>query len=160
MAKREARLKDGIEAVAIVTPNHMHFPVAKAFLQRGIHVICDKPLTATLKEAKKLAELAEKSGAVFALTHNYTGYPMVRQAREMVQKGELGTVQLIHAEYVQDWLTTKSRRPATSRPNGAPIRRAPASAARSATSARMPTTSPASSPASTRKASPPTSRAS
>ena len=106
MAKREARLKDGIEAVAIVTPNHMHFPVAKAFLQRGIHVICDKPLTATLKEAKKLAELAEKSGTVFALTHNYTGYPMVRQAREMVQKGELGTIQLIHAEYVQDWLTT------------------------------------------------------
>ena len=91
MARREARLKDGIEAVAIVTPNHMHFPVAKAFLQRGIHVICDKPLTATLKEAKKLVELAEKSGKVFALTHNYTGYPMVRQAREMVQKGELGT---------------------------------------------------------------------
>ena len=106
MAKREARLKDGIEAVAIVTPNHMHFPVAKAFLQRGIHVICDKPLTATLKEAKKLAELAEKSGAVFALTHNYTGYPMIRQAREMVQKGDLGPIQLIHAEYVQDWLTT------------------------------------------------------
>ena len=110
MAKREARLKDGIEAVAIVTPNHMHFPVAKAFLQRGIHVICDKPLTATLKEAKKLAELAEKSGAVFALTHNYTGYPMIRQAREMVQKGELGTIQLIHAEYVQDWLTTNIER--------------------------------------------------
>jgi predicted dehydrogenase len=107
MAKREARLKDGIEAVAIVTPNHMHFPVAKLFLQKGIHVICDKPLTATLKEAKKLAELAKKSGKVFALTHNYTGYPMVRQAREMVQKGELGTIQLIQAEYVQDWLTTK-----------------------------------------------------
>ena len=65
----------------------MHFPVAKAFLQRGIHVICDKPLTATLKEAKKLAELAEKSGKIFALTHNYTGYPMVRQAREMVAEG-------------------------------------------------------------------------
>ena len=106
MAKREARLKDGIEAVAIVTPNHMHFPVAKAFLQRGIHVICDKPLTATLKEAKKLVEIAEKSGVIFALTHNYTGYPMVRHAREMVQKGELGTIQLVHAEYVQDWLTT------------------------------------------------------
>jgi predicted dehydrogenase len=107
MARAEAGRPDGIEAVAIVTPNHMHFPVAKAFLQRGIHVICDKPLTATLKEAKKLAELAEKSGCVFALTHNYTGYPMVRQAREMVQKGELGPVQLVHAEYVQDWLTTK-----------------------------------------------------
>ena len=106
MARREARLKGGIEAVAIVTPNHMHFPVAKAFLQKGIHVICDKPLTATLREAKKLAEVAQKSGRVFALTHNYTGYPMVRQAREMVQKGELGPIQLIHAEYVQDWLTT------------------------------------------------------
>jgi predicted dehydrogenase len=106
MARREARIRDGIEAVAIVTPNHMHFPVAKIFLQKGIHVICDKPLTATLREAKKLAELAQKSGKVFALTHNYTGYPMVRQAREMVAKGELGPIQLIHAEYVQDWLTT------------------------------------------------------
>src|SRR6185436_20007950 len=87
MAKREARLKDGVEAVAIVTPNHMHFPAAKAFLQRGIHVICDKPLTTTLREAKRLAEIVEKSGKVFALTHNYTGYPMVRQAREMVANG-------------------------------------------------------------------------
>ncbi len=95
--------------MAIVTPNHMHFPVAKAFLQKGIHVICDKPLTATLREAKKLAEIAEKSGKVFALTHNYTGYPMVRQAREMVATGELGTIQLIQAEYVQDWLTTQDR---------------------------------------------------
>jgi predicted dehydrogenase len=106
MARREARLKDGIEAVAVVTPNHMHYPVARAFLQRGIHVICDKPLTATLKDAKRLAELAQKSGAVFALTHNYTGYPMIRQAREMVAAGELGDLRLIHAEYLQDWLTT------------------------------------------------------
>ena len=106
MARREARLKDGIEVVAIVTPNHMHFPVAKAFLQRGIHVICDKPLTANLRDAKKLAELVRKSGKVFALTHNYTGYPMVRQAREMVAAGELGEIRLVHAEYVQDWLTT------------------------------------------------------
>jgi predicted dehydrogenase len=107
MAKREARLKDGIEAVAIVTPNHMHAPVARAFLQRGIHVICDKPLTTTLREAKRLQETVEKSGKVFALTHNYTGYPMVRQAREMVANGLLGNLRLIHAEYVQDWLTTK-----------------------------------------------------
>ena len=106
MARREARLKDGIEAVAIVTPNHMHFPVASAFLKRGIHVICDKPLTTTLKEAKKLAALAEKSGRVFALTHNYTGYPMVRQAREMVAAGALGALRLVNVEYVQDWLTT------------------------------------------------------
>jgi predicted dehydrogenase len=107
MARREARLKDGIEAVAIVTPNHMHFPVAKAFLQRGIHVICDKPLTANLREARKLAELAERSGRVFALTHNYTGYPMIRQARDMVRRGALGEIRLVHAEYVQDWLTTR-----------------------------------------------------
>ena len=106
MARREARLKDGIEVVAIVTPNNMHFPVAKAFLQRGIHVICDKPLTANLRDAKKLAELVHKSGKVFALTHNYTGYPMIRQAREMIAAGELGEIRLVHAEYVQDWLTT------------------------------------------------------
>ncbi len=107
MAKREGRIKDGIEAVAIVTPNHMHFPVAKAFLSRGIHVICDKPMTTTLRDAKKLAALVQKSGKVFALTHNYTGYPMIRQARAMVAGGELGTIRLVHANYVQDWLTTK-----------------------------------------------------
>ena len=106
MARREARLKQGIEAVAIVTPNHMHFPVAKAFLKHGIHVICDKPLTTTLKDARKLAELVERSGKVFALTHNYTGYPMVRQAREMVADGRLGEIRLVHVEYVQDWLAT------------------------------------------------------
>jgi predicted dehydrogenase len=106
MARREARLEDGIEAVAIVTPNHMHFPVAKAFLRRGFHVICDKPLTATLPEARKLAALVERSGAVFALTYNYTGYPLVRQARAMVASGELGELRLIQAEYAQDWLTT------------------------------------------------------
>ena len=106
MARREARLKDGIEAVAIVTPNHMHFPVASAFLKRGIHVICDKPLTTTLKAARQLAALAAKSGRVFAVTHNYTGYPMVRQAREMVAAGKLGKLRLVHVEYVQDWLST------------------------------------------------------
>jgi predicted dehydrogenase len=107
MARREARRKDGIDAVAIVTPNHLHFPAARAFLDRGIHVICDKPLTTTLKDARKLAELVEKSGCVFALTHNYTGYPMVRQARQMVADGQLGTVRVVQAEYAQDWLTTK-----------------------------------------------------
>ena len=106
MARREARLRDGIEAVAIVTPNHMHFPVASAFLKRGIHVICDKPLTTTLMGARQLAALAAKSGRVFAVTHNYTGYPMVRQAREMVAAGKLGKLRLVHVEYVQDWLST------------------------------------------------------
>ncbi len=105
MAAREARRKDSIEAVAIVTPNHMHAPVALAFLKRGIHVICDKPLTATLPEAKRLSRAAEASGAVFVLTHNYTGYPMVRQAREMVAAGDLGEIRLVQVEYAQDWLS-------------------------------------------------------
>jgi predicted dehydrogenase len=105
MAAKEARRKDGIDAVAIVTPNHMHAPVALQFLKRGIHVICDKPLTATLPEAKKLAKAAEASGVVFALTHNYTGYPMIRQAKAMIANGDLGDLRLVNVEYVQDWLT-------------------------------------------------------
>ncbi|MGJ8627322.1 MAG: Gfo/Idh/MocA family protein [Sulfitobacter sp.] len=105
MAKREARLKNGIEAVAIVTPNHMHYPVAREFLKRGIHVICDKPMTSTLPDARKLAKLAEHSDALFVLTHNYTGYPMVRQARDMVASGRLGKIRLVQVEYVQDWLS-------------------------------------------------------
>jgi predicted dehydrogenase len=105
MASKEARRKDGIDAVAIVTPNHMHAPVAQQFIRRGIHVICDKPLTATLPEAKKLAKAAQASGVIFALTHNYTGYPMVRHAKAMVGAGELGAIRLVNVEYVQDWLT-------------------------------------------------------
>ena len=107
MAKREGRLKDGIDAVAIVTPNHMHYPAARAFLKRGIHVICDKPLTATLADARKLVKLADASDALFVLTHNYTGYPMARQARQMVAEGALGTTRLVQVEYAQDWLTEK-----------------------------------------------------
>lgn len=106
MAAREARRKDGIEAVAIVTPNHMHAPVAREFLKRGIHVICDKPLTATLAEARRLAKAAQGSGALFVLTHNYTGYPMVRQARAMVASGALGAIRVVQVEYAQDWLAT------------------------------------------------------
>jgi predicted dehydrogenase len=83
----------------------MHYPVAKAFLEAGIHVICDKPLTSTLADAKKLAALVAKTGRLFVLTHNYTGYPMVRQAREMVASGKLGDIRVVHAEYPQDWLT-------------------------------------------------------
>ena len=105
MAIREAKLKNGIEAVAIVTPNHVHYEAAKEFLKRGIHVICDKPLTSTLSDARKLKKLAEESDALFVLTHNYTGYPMVRQAREMVASGELGAIRLVQMEYPQDWLT-------------------------------------------------------
>jgi predicted dehydrogenase len=105
MAAKEARRKDGIDAVAIVTPNHMHAPVAMQFLKRGIHVICDKPLTATLADAKRLAKAAQASGVVFALTHNYTGYPMIRQAKAMVASGDLGELRVVQVEYAQDWLT-------------------------------------------------------
>ncbi len=105
MAKREARLKGGIEAVAVVTPNHLHAAVAQAFLQRGIHVICDKPLTATVSQARRLSRAADRSEALFVLTHNYSGYPMVRQAREMVAEGRLGTLRVVQVEYPQGWLS-------------------------------------------------------
>ena len=111
MAKAEARRADGIEAVAIVTPNHLHYPAAKAFIEAGIHVICDKPMTLDLKEARALAALlAERKDQIFALTHNYSGYPMVRQARAMVLAGELGAIRLVEGEYPQDWLTTPLER--------------------------------------------------
>ena len=105
MAIREARLKNGIEAVAIVTPNHVHYAAAREFLKRGIHVICDKPLTATMADARKLVKAAEASDALFVLTHNYTGYPLMRQAREMIARGDLGKIRLVQVEYAQDWLT-------------------------------------------------------
>ncbi len=105
MAIREARLKSGIEAVSIVTPNHVHYAAAREFLKRGIHVICDKPLTSTLADAKRLVKAAESAKALFILTHNYTGYPMVRQAREMVANGEIGKIRVVQVEYPQDWLT-------------------------------------------------------
>jgi predicted dehydrogenase len=107
MAKAEAARPDGIEAVAIVTPNHLHVPVAKAFIEAGIHVICDKPLGISLKEAKSLeALLAKKKDLVFAFTHNYSAYPMIRQAKDMVATGVLGDIRVVQAEYPQDWLTT------------------------------------------------------
>ena len=107
MAQREARRKDGIEAVSIVTPNHVHYLAAREFLKRGIHVICDKPLTSTLPDAKKLVKAADDSDALFILTHNYTGYPMVRQARQMVSEGTLGPIRVVQVEYPQDWLTVE-----------------------------------------------------
>ncbi|MDR3493154.1 MAG: Gfo/Idh/MocA family oxidoreductase [Ancalomicrobiaceae bacterium] len=106
MARMEAARPDCIDVVAIVTPNHLHFPAARAFLAAGIHVICDKPMTRTVAEAEALADLVEKSGLVFVLTHNYTAYPMVRQAKSMVADGVLGKLRLVQVEYPQDWLTT------------------------------------------------------
>jgi predicted dehydrogenase len=107
MAEAEAARPDGIEAVAIVAPNHVHAPVARAFLEAGIHVICDKPMTTSVTEAEALVELVHKTGKLFILTHNYTGYPMIRQARAMVGAGELGEIRLVQAEYPQDWLTER-----------------------------------------------------
>ncbi|MFY0621362.1 MAG: Gfo/Idh/MocA family oxidoreductase [Pelagimonas sp.] len=104
MAKAEAGRDDGIDAVSIVTPNHMHIPVARAFLKAGIHVICDKPLTTDLETALAFAEDCKHDTARFFLTHNYTGSPMVRQARDMVAQGHLGQIRLVHVEYLQDWL--------------------------------------------------------
>jgi predicted dehydrogenase len=106
MATAEAARADRIDAVSIVTPNHLHFAAAKAFLDARINVICDKPLTTTVADAETLAAMVKSSGVIFGLTHNYTGYPTVRQAREMVAAGELGTIRLVQVEYAQDWLTT------------------------------------------------------
>lgn len=107
MVEAERKRSDAIDVVAIVTPNHMHFDVARTFLEAGFHVICDKPMTITLEEAQALAELVERTGLFFGLTHNYSGYSLVRQAREMVANGELGDLRVVQVEYPQDWLSTR-----------------------------------------------------
>jgi predicted dehydrogenase len=109
MAAREAELPRGerVDFVSIVTPNHLHHPVASAFIERGFHVICDKPLTTTLEDAESLCRLVEEHGVVFALTHNYTGYPMVKQARSLVRDGALGTIRKVVVEYSQGWLARR-----------------------------------------------------
>jgi predicted dehydrogenase len=107
MAQREAARPDGVDVVAIVTPNHLHHAAARAFLDVGIHVICDKPMTRTLEEAEDLAAVVARTGRVFVLTHNYTGYPMVRQAREIIAARELGAIRVVQVEYPQAWLTTR-----------------------------------------------------
>jgi predicted dehydrogenase len=106
MAEREAALPPGerIDFVSIVTPNFLHAPVATTFLKNGFHVICDKPMTLNLKEAKALRAIVRRSGKIFALTHNYTGYPMVKEARELVRSGRLGKILKVVAEYPQGWL--------------------------------------------------------
>ena len=106
MASAESGRTDGIDVVAIVTPNHVHFAAARAFLEAGIHVICDKPLTTNVAQARELAKLASEKGLLFAVTYNYSGYPMIRQARELVSSGALGELRVVQVEYPQDWLTT------------------------------------------------------
>ena len=104
MARAEAARPDGIDAVAIVTPNHLHVPIAHAFIDHGIHVICDKPLAISLAEAGQLRDKVRASGLLFMVTHTYSGYPMVRHARELVRDGEIGEVRVVQVEYAQDWL--------------------------------------------------------
>jgi predicted dehydrogenase len=104
MARLESARPDGIEAVSIVTPNHLHAPVAKVFLEAGIHVICDKPVTTNSADARMLAALAQERGLIFAVTHNYSAYPLVRHAQQMVREGALGTLRVVQVEYAQDWL--------------------------------------------------------
>jgi predicted dehydrogenase len=108
MAEQESQLPEGdrIDFVSIVTPNHVHFDVAKTFIEAGIHVVCDKPMTTTVEDAEELCRLVKQHDVVFALTHNYTGYPMVKQARELVKQGALGTVRKVVVEYPQGWLAT------------------------------------------------------
>ncbi|CAM2157748.1 Uncharacterized oxidoreductase y4hM [Paraburkholderia tropica] len=105
MAAAEAQRPDGIDVVAIVTPNHLHAPVAKAFLEAGIHVMCDKPLALSLAEAIDMRDLAEREDKLLGVTYTYSGYPMVRHAKDLVAAGELGDVRFVAVEYVQDWLT-------------------------------------------------------
>ena len=104
MARAESARADGIDAVVIVTPNHLHVPVALAFAEVGIHIICDKPLATSLADAQKLAAVVREKNLHFLLTHTYAGYPMIRQAREMVAAGALGDIRIVQVEYAQDWL--------------------------------------------------------
>jgi predicted dehydrogenase len=103
MAEKEAAREDKVDFVSIVVQNHLHFDVAKTFLEAGFHVICDKPMTRTLEEARALREIVDETGKIFCLTHNYTGYPMVKEARRMVSDGELGRILKIVAEYPQGY---------------------------------------------------------
>jgi predicted dehydrogenase len=109
MLAAEAKLpaETRIDFVSIVTPNFLHFPVAKAALEHGFHVMCDKPMTFNLAEARELAAIVEKSGLLFGLTHNYTGYPMVKEARERVRDGKLGKIRKVVVEYPQGWLASR-----------------------------------------------------
>ncbi len=110
MIAAESKLPEGerIDFVSVVTPNHMHYPVAKAFVEAGFHVACDKPMVHTMAQAQELIAAVQKAGVVFAVTYNYTGYPMVKQARYLVQSGALGKIQKVIVEYPQGWLLTRS----------------------------------------------------
>ena len=107
MAESEASREDGIQVVSIVTPNHMHATPAIEFIKKGIHVICDKPMTATMEDARELHNVVKNSNAYFFLTHNYSGYPVVREMRRLVKEGAIGDVRVVKGSYLQGWLTKK-----------------------------------------------------
>ena len=107
MAEEESKREDGIEVVSVVTPNHMHAAPSITFLEKNINVICDKPLTSTLEDAYALVQAVQNSKAYFILTHNYSGYPVVREMRKMVQKGDLGKIRIVKSSYLQGWLGSK-----------------------------------------------------
>src|SRR5204862_3509085 len=107
MAEQEAKRSDKVDFVSVATPNHTHFDIAKTFAEAGFNVICDKPMTFDLKQAEQLLEVVKKTGVVFGVTHNYTGHPLVRQAREMVLNGDLGEINAVRACYIQGWLRTR-----------------------------------------------------
>src|SRR5947207_430803 len=109
MVAAESKLSpsERIDFVSIATPNHTHFEIAKAFAEAGFNIMCDKPMTFDLAQAEELAKIVQKTGVVFALTHNYTGHPLVRQARDMIQSGELGEINAVRAFYIQGWLRTR-----------------------------------------------------
>ncbi len=107
MAEQESKREDGVEVVSIVTPNHMHLEPAKEFLKKNIHVICDKPMTSTIQEAYNLFDIVKSSKAHFFLTHNYSGYPVVREMRALIKKGKLGRIRIVKGSYMQGWLGAK-----------------------------------------------------
>ena len=107
MAEKESQREDGIDVVSIVTPNHMHAAPAIEFLNKNIHVICDKPMTSTMEDAHKLSEAVAKSKAHFFLTHNYSGYPVIREMRSLIKNGELGKMRIVKGSYLQGWLGSK-----------------------------------------------------
>ena len=147
MAEQEARREDGLEVVSIMTPNNSHYAIAKAFLQQGIDVICDKPLTTDLEQALELMRLVRLTGLVFGVTYCYTGYPMVRQARAMIRNGELGEIRLVQVEHASGWASTCWKRKDISKRSGAPLPALPGNPAWLVTWGRTPIIWPALSPA-------------
>ena len=107
MARKESGREDCIDFVDIATPNNTHYPIAREFLNAGINVVCEKPLTIDLAQAEELAALARKKGLLFAVTYTYSGYVMVKQAREMIRRGDIGEIRVVMGEYAQDWLATR-----------------------------------------------------